>query len=44
MTVLISLVGGAISGFIVSKFVDAPEELFDDKQHFHGVEYPTELQ
>ena len=31
MTVLISLVGGAISGFIVSKFVEAPAEFFDDK-------------
>jgi hypothetical protein len=43
MTVLIALGGGALSGFIVSKLVDAPEEFFDDKQHFGHVEFPSDM-
>lgn len=30
------------SGWITQKLVDHPEELFDDKEHFHGVEFPHE--
>ena len=38
VTVGIAIVTGAFSGFICSKFGDV-EELFDDKEHFHGCEY-----
>lgn len=38
VTLAISLSGGAITGFITSRCCSV-EELFDDKEHFHEVEY-----
>merc|ERR1719471_1675977 len=38
LTLVFSIVGGSISGFIASRF-GKPEELFDDRQHFAHVEF-----
>jgi hypothetical protein len=38
-TVGIALLGGAFSGFIASKVGRTPEHLFEDIEHWHGVNY-----
>jgi len=40
ITLNISFISGALTGWLVTKFTSHPEELFDDSQHFAAVEYP----
>jgi len=40
ITLGISITGGALSGFVCSRFGNL-EELFDDKQHFLHAEYDS---
>ena len=43
MTILIAILGGTISGAIACCF-GAPEDLFDDKEHFREADYIEEVE
>lgn len=40
ITLSISVVGGAFSGWLTTRCTEHPEELFDDTHHFVHVQYP----